>query len=260
MEAGRPGWNDALNGLPGLFGSSVNETFELKRLLLLIKSWIEKYKLYEREVKIPQEVSELLNSLVEITKENLEGKISNFEFWDKSSSVREEYRENTKLGISGEEKSIKLSEILNVLDLFLEKLDKELEKAFDKEKGLYHTYFYYELVEYETQEKNGKKVIKPKKFVRKDMPLFLEGQVHYLKIEKDKNKKREIIERIKQSDLYDKKLKMYKVNASLDSAPLEIGRIKAFLPGWLENESIFLHLEYKYLLEILKAEEFEKIL
>ncbi|ACK41445.1 MULTISPECIES: hypothetical protein [Dictyoglomus] len=258
MEAGRPGWNDALNGLPGLFGSSVNETFELKRLLLLIKSWIEKYKLYEREVRIPKELSELLNSLVEITKENLKGKISNFEFWDKSSNLREEYREKTKLGISGEEISIRLSEILNILDLFLEKLNKELERAFDKEKGLYHTYFYYDLVDYDIIEKNGKKVIKPKKFVRKDMPLFLEGQVHYLKTERDKNKKREIMERIKQSDLYDKKLKMYKVNAPLDSAPLEIGRIKAFLPGWLENESIFLHLEYKYLLEILKAEEFEK--
>ena len=32
MEADRPGWCDALNGLPGLFGSSVNETIELKRL------------------------------------------------------------------------------------------------------------------------------------------------------------------------------------------------------------------------------------
>ncbi len=33
MEADRPGWCDALNGLPGIFGSSVNETIELKRLI-----------------------------------------------------------------------------------------------------------------------------------------------------------------------------------------------------------------------------------
>ena len=33
MEADRPGWCDALNGLPGIFGSSVNETIELKRLV-----------------------------------------------------------------------------------------------------------------------------------------------------------------------------------------------------------------------------------
>lgn len=257
MEAGKPGWNDALNGLPGLFGSSTNETFELKRLFLLIKSWIEKYKLQEREVKIPIEVAEFLNSLVELTKNNLEEKISNFEFWDKSSELREKYREKTKLGISGEEKFLKLGEILDILDLFLRKLDKELERALDKETGLYHTYFYYDLIDYEIIEKDGRKVVKPKKFVRKNLPLFLEGQVHYLKTEKDKNKKREIIKKIKESELYDKKLKMYKVNAPLDTAPLEIGRIKAFLPGWLENESIFLHLEYKYLLEILKSGEFE---
>jgi hypothetical protein len=33
MEAGRPGWYDALNGLPGLFGSSMPETYELLRLV-----------------------------------------------------------------------------------------------------------------------------------------------------------------------------------------------------------------------------------
>ncbi|HXV18551.1 MAG TPA: cellobiose phosphorylase, partial [Candidatus Omnitrophota bacterium] len=34
MEAEKPSWYDALNGLPGLFGSSLPETFELKRLSL----------------------------------------------------------------------------------------------------------------------------------------------------------------------------------------------------------------------------------
>jgi len=36
MEAGKPGWYDALNGLPGLFGSSLCETYELDRLLSFI--------------------------------------------------------------------------------------------------------------------------------------------------------------------------------------------------------------------------------
>jgi len=34
--------------------------------------------------------------------------------------------------------------------------------------------------------------------------------------------------------------------------PEEIGRCRVFPPGWLENESIWLHMEYKYLLELLK--------
>ena len=39
------------------------------------------------------------------------------------------------------------------------------------------------------------------------------------------------------------------------------GRACAFTPGWLENESVWLHMEYKYLLELLKSglyEEFEQ--
>ena len=46
---------------------------------------------------------------------------------------------------------------------------------------------------------------------------------------------------------------MYKVNASLQALPHDIGRARAFPPGWLENESIWLHMEYKYLLEVLEA-------
>ena len=34
--------------------------------------------------------------------------------------------------------------------------------------------------------------------------------------------------------------------------PEEIGRCRVFTPGWLEHESIWLHMEYKYLLELLK--------
>ncbi|MGD8969572.1 MAG: hypothetical protein PVI07_18860 [Anaerolineae bacterium] len=46
---------------------------------------------------------------------------------------------------------------------------------------------------------------------------------------------------------------MYKVNAPVEGESHEIGRCRALTPGWLENESIWLHMEYKYLLEVLKA-------
>lgn len=254
MEAGRPGWNDALNGLPGIFGSSVNETFELKRLILLIKKWIEKYQLKERTINLPIEVYTLLNIVFELTQKNLEGKISNFEFWDKISEEREHYREKIRFGIEGEEITILISELLKYLDLFLKKIERELEKAYDHDKGIYHSYFYYELIDYELINRDGKTTVKPKKFERKSLPSFLEPQVHFLKAEEDSNKKIELIKNVKNSDLYDRKLKMYKLNSSLENTPFEIGRIRAFLPGWLENESIFLHMEYKYLLEILKTD------
>ena len=53
------------------------------------------------------------------------------------------------------------------------------------------------------------------------------------------------------NELYDKKLSMYRVNASIQNCSFEVGRARAFTPGWLENASIWLHMEYKYLLELL---------
>jgi len=46
---------------------------------------------------------------------------------------------------------------------------------------------------------------------------------------------------------------MYKISASLADSPFEIGRMKAFDAGWLENESIWLHMSYKWYLELLRA-------
>ena len=51
---------------------------------------------------------------------------------------------------------------------------------------------------------------------------------------------------------------MYKTSASLEDAGNEIGRLRAFTPGWLERESVFLHMEYKYLYAVLKAGLYER--
>jgi hypothetical protein len=51
---------------------------------------------------------------------------------------------------------------------------------------------------------------------------------------------------------------MYRSCASLEDAPLEIGRIKAYADGWLENQSIYTHMEYKWMLELLRAGLFEE--
>jgi len=68
----------------------------------------------------------------------------------------------------------------------------------------------------------------------------------------------ELFNKIRSSELFDRKLKMYKVNACLDSESEMIGRTRIFPRGWLENESIWLHMEYKYLLELLRQGLYEK--
>jgi hypothetical protein len=69
----------------------------------------------------------------------------------------------------------------------------------------------------------------------------------------DRDQAYQLNQAIKGSPLYDQKLGMLKVNAPLEGESHEIGRARAFTPGWLENESIWMHMAFKYLLELQNA-------
>jgi hypothetical protein len=97
----------------------------------------------------------------------------------------------------------------------------------------------------------GYPLVSAEKFESRPLPLFLEGPVHLLKVHPEQRK--QIYSSVKRSQLYDRKLKMYKNCESLEEAPFEIGRIRAYANGWIENGSIYLHMEYKWLLELLRS-------
>lgn len=234
MEADKPDWYDALNGLPALFGSSISETLELKSLC----SYILDHLKPDIKVNIPVEIKEFIDNLFECLKQK-----NNFQYWDISSSCKENYRIKTLLGISGMESAIDSVYISTFLNSVIDKCSRGIKKALTKYKN-YNTYYINEVVDHDVD--GGK--VRVNKFKQTPLPLFLEGFVHALKV--DKNKK--IPKLVKQSLLYDRKLKMFKVNSPLNGVPLEIGRAKVFVPGWLENESIWLHMEYKYMLELLR--------
>ena len=251
MEANKPNWYDALNSLPGLFGSSLNETLELKRLLLFIKESTEKSE--NSKVYITEEIynflSRLNGLLVEYLADNIKSTYKDYHYWDKSYSLKEEYREKTKFGFEGRESELAVPQLTEILNNALKKLNTGIAKAKHRSKELYDTYF---INQPEQCEIKGENSINPIKFKQVKLPLFLEAQVHALRLNNDKQKARAVYKDTKASELYDKKLKMYKVTASLQNMPFEIGRCRAFTPGWLESESIWLHMEYKYLLELLK--------
>jgi len=52
--------------------------------------------------------------------------------------------------------------------------------------------------------------------------------MHALRLTRDKKSALAIYQATRKSPLYDKKLKMYKVTASLSQMPLEIGRCRVF--------------------------------
>jgi hypothetical protein len=237
MEADKPDWYDALNGLPGLLGSSLSETLELKRLCV----WTLEHLTDTRPVVLPVEVKEYIDNLMAV----FSSVQDSFKSWDAATTIKEKHRQLTRLGVSGKEVEVSLPAARQFFDLVIKKCSAAVEKCLREHKN-YYTYFINEVVDY---TENEDKSITVKKFKQTPLPLFLEGFVHALKVEKDKK----IPSLVKNSPLYDTKLKMYKVNVALDKAPVEIGRAKAFTPGWLENESIWLHMEYKYMLALLKT-------
>ncbi len=255
MEANKPNWYDALNGLPGLFGSSICETIELKRLTEFLTGALEELKLDEGDkINIFEELFDFIAPITNL----LKSETDNFKYWDASYSHKESYRKKIISGISGVEKEISIGSIKEFLGWVIKKTTAAINCACD-DSGICRSYFINEVKEYEViGQQNGQEThIRPKKFSQRALPLFLEGPVHALRIEKDKAKAAALYKAVKNSELFDRQLKMYKVNGYLSKETEEIGRCKVFPRGWLENESIWLHMEYKYLLEVLRSGLYE---
>ncbi|MFH0855240.1 MAG: cellobiose phosphorylase [Candidatus Omnitrophota bacterium] len=248
MEADKPNWFDSLNGLPALFGSSLCETFELKRLALFIKDAINQTGI--EKLAVTEEILKLLTELNRLTLDYFDNKADDYAWWDESHSLKEDYRSLTKMGVGGIELDVPAPEITGIIDTALKKIDLGILKAKDTRENVYCGYFINEVTRYESADNH---FIKPTEFKQSGLPLFLEAQVHALRLADSQSHARKIHEGTRKCELFDKKLKMYKVTAALAGMPEEIGRCRVFTPGWLENESIWIHMEYKYILELLKA-------
>ncbi len=261
MEAGRPGWDDAMNGLPGLFGSSMSETYALKWLVVFLEDALHAKP--SGIVRLPVEMMRLLRRVVKELKHYYSSRFDNrdHQYWDNVSSAREAYRASVRLGVDGKEEELSFSELKTILDLFKSKIEAGITRAEKLNNGLPPTYFTYQVEEFDLltdkhgvqkTDEQGRPIIRINRFSPQPLPLFLEGMVRAMKVMGTASAA-ELYSQVKASPLYDPELRMYKINASLEGQPKDIGRVRAFTPGWLENESIWLHMEYKYLLEVLRA-------
>ncbi|HZU86691.1 MAG TPA: hypothetical protein VFF78_04365, partial [Anaerolineaceae bacterium] len=255
MEAGKPGWYDALNGLPGLFASSMPETFELLRLVRFLRAALIPRR--AENLRLAEEIYALLNDVYSLLQAHPGRTPAEAHFrWDAIASRREAYREQTRLGLSGQERELRLGDLEGILASFEGHLRAGIEQAQTLNHGLPPTYFIFQVEEYALtgeEDAQGRPFLRALRFQPRPLPLFLEGVMRAFKALPDLKTARKFYEDVRCSPLFDDKLKMYKVNASLSAEPAEIGRARAFTPGWLENESIWLHMEYKYLLEVLRA-------
>jgi len=230
-----------LNGLPGIFGSSVNETIELKRLTdFTLKALAD----VDSSFSLPAELTDFIAGLEALlNRPNLTPDL----FWQESGAQKEAYRKKVFLGFDGAEQVLSVAAVQTFLATVSNYLDAAIDKARTPE-GIV-TYFSYEAEQYR-EIADGKAVVTHLK--QKPIPLFLEGFVHALRIAEPAEVRR-LYDAARNSELFDLKLGMYRVNEPLGENALELGRIGVFNYGWLENGSIFLHMHYKFVLEMVRS-------
>jgi hypothetical protein len=256
MEGNKPGWNDAMNGLPGLFGSGLSETVELLRLVRFLQNTLDRHQ----TLTLPVEFIAFSKQLVE------RNESKGFAMWNALADAREQYREQVRFGVRG------VSEVPAAsFEPFLAKakavLETSIEDATNLGNGILPTYLVYEATAHEPILNSdqtphythyGMPATTVKAFAVKPLPIFLEAPARWLKVANDSNKIASMADKIKQSGVYDPILGQYKTSDDLDAWGYDIGRIRAFTKGWLEREANFLHMTYKYLLGLLKAGQAER--
>ena len=248
-----------MNGLPGIIGSGMAETYELLLIIRYVRSVVHQYR---RSVSFPKEFSDLLDGLstalgeYEASDRTL---ADDFTYWDTSNNLRELYREETMAVFDGTMIEWSAKHMVSFLDTVESKTVAGIARALNTNKGLSPTFFHYECMDYTVVENvsTSTKVVTAKKFELRTLPLFLEGPVRYLKTVDGVELKREVYANTKASEMYDTELKMFKISGSLKNMQQDIGRMMAFSPGWLENESVWLHMSYKFYLELLRGNLFD---
>jgi len=270
MEGGKPGWNDAMNGLPALFGSEMPAAYELYKIIEFAGAAVDEAG---RPVELPEELGTMLAAIDSLLFKVAAGSISDFTYWDKVNDALEAYRTATDATFTGVTVSWipeKLGTSKGVLGRMLARMEQGVKRALsyapDDAKVVSPTYFKFEVSSYDVVGKSGtgttlaphaaRPTVKVTGFKEPvALPLFLEGPVRHLKTLKpdDMGGKMAVYKGVEASTLYDTELSMYKISESLKGQPLEIGRMMAFNAGWLENESVWMHMSYKWYLELLRA-------
>ncbi|MGC9333826.1 MAG: cellobiose phosphorylase, partial [Anaerolineae bacterium] len=177
MEAGKPGWYDALNGLPGLFGSSLCETYELERLLtFLLEAMAETA---DRTVDLPVEQIALMEQVVTALQSwrRSDDPDRDFPYWDAVATARETYRAAVRSGFDGETKVLPFEELTPILAAFRAKVRAGIQRAVEMNQGaspgIPPTYFAYTVTDYDLLDgaaSEGRPFVRAKQFEPKVLP------------------------------------------------------------------------------------------
>ena len=259
-------WTQRITQIVSFF-VALCRTYELLLLLKYVKKVVDTYN---RPVEIPTE----LHTMVVTVNEALEDLMSSgfeepeelphavpdelFKYWDLTAAARESYRNDVQYYFSGNITELKASEISDMVSNWIDQVEIGIKRSFhfatvgygdDGTSGIPACFFAYEVTDWKLNKgKNdvGLPLVNALAMKVKNFPLFLEGPVRYMKtIQDDKERMQDMYERVLESGLRDTKLNMYFLSASLKGQSYDMGRQIAFAPGWLENQSIWMHMSYK---------------
>jgi len=270
-EADKPGYNTAMNGLPAMLGSGVPEAHELLRLLKYLASVVSKFprpirlsvELYELMKAVNKEVDKILSKKDDSKDFSTIVPRDRFLYWDRVASAREAYRERVRIVFDGATKAVSSEYLESTFASWIKEVDSGLKRAMywgtlgsgdDGTSGLPPTYFSYNITKWEiTGETNsrGHPLVNASQLVLNRYPLFLEGPACTMS-SASPEKAKEIYSKVRASPLRDDHLGMYTLSASLKDQNLDIGRVMSFAPGWLENESVWMDMSYKFYKQLIR--------
>ncbi len=254
MNTDKPGWNDAMNGLPGLFGSGTSEVVELNRIVKLLLEMVDR----RETIRLPQELGHLFKDYMDLLNAFNQGALTDLRLFEKAQDLKEAFDEALYDFVSGQDLIFESKKVKDSLLAIHDRLENAIDKAIGVGDGILPSYFVHEAKEYKLLEGkfhpvNGMQNVQVTEWTYRPLPKYLEAPARYMKQLKDKDAAKDMYDKIKVSGMYDEALKMYVTSESLEEETMEIGRARAFVPGWLERESVFMHMEYKYLLGMIKS-------
>jgi hypothetical protein len=269
-----------MNGLPGMVGSGMPETYEMYLMLKYVHKVVKTYK---RGLIVPDELLVMVNTInnaldeLEATgftdPEELPLDVPDelFHYWDIVAAARESYRNDVQYYFSGNTTKIPAHQVVAMLDRWIDQVELGMKRAMqiasrgdgdDGTTGIAPCYFSYNITSWKLNGGSnavGLPLVNALSMRVGTFPLFLEGPVRYMKtIQDDQQAVKDMYARVLESGLRDEKLKMYFLSASLKGQSYDMGRMMAFSPGWLENQSIWTHMSFKYYLQLLRGKLYEE--
>ena len=251
-----------------MVGSGMPETFELSELLKYVLGVVTKF---QRPLVIPAELGTMVDAINDALAELEESGYEDseelpedvpdelFKYWDTVAAARETYRNDVQYYFSGDTVEISAEDAMLMLSNWYDQVQIGVGRAMkigskgiddDGTSGVPPSYFSFNITDWKLTKKKNKKGLPLANALSMKVgvfPLFLEGPTRYMKLIKDDEEMMEdMYEKVLSSGLRDHELKMYFLSADLTGQSYDMGRMMAFAAGWLENQSIWMHMVSTY--------------